>query len=178
MVVLICPSCGASMEVADDRQFAFCQYCGTKIANIRNTVETDHSTEVANLLIRALEFEARNDKERALEYCTRILDMDPYNETARNLENRLMPANQDNNVTIYYQSDLNARYKLRVTRDGKNWIVVDPGDRSSFTLPVGTHRIMFSGLKSYTISVRVSKPGQKVSITYIEGRKKADIIVK
>lgn len=31
LIRLNCPSCGASLEVKEDREFIFCQYCGTKI---------------------------------------------------------------------------------------------------------------------------------------------------
>lgn len=31
MIVLKCPTCGANMEVEDNREFAFCSYCGTKV---------------------------------------------------------------------------------------------------------------------------------------------------
>ena len=31
LVQMKCPSCGANLEVEEDREFVFCQYCGTKI---------------------------------------------------------------------------------------------------------------------------------------------------
>ncbi len=31
LIQMKCPSCGASLEVGEDREFTFCQYCGTRI---------------------------------------------------------------------------------------------------------------------------------------------------
>ena len=33
LIVLKCPSCGANVDISDDREFCFCSYCGTKIMN-------------------------------------------------------------------------------------------------------------------------------------------------
>ncbi len=175
MIVLTCPNCGASMQIEENRQFAFCTYCGTKVANLRNTVEIDRGTEINNLLMRALEFEARGDYMRSLEYCNRVLDMDPQNQMARALENRLPGATPVNNVTIVYYSDLNDRFKLRISTDGRSWSVLDPNGRKSLSLPVGVHRIVFSGKKVYTQSVRVTDPRQQIVITYHAGKMKNDI---
>ena len=32
MISLTCPQCGANLEVASDREFLFCEFCGRKIA--------------------------------------------------------------------------------------------------------------------------------------------------
>jgi DNA-directed RNA polymerase subunit RPC12/RpoP len=31
LVEFVCPSCGANLSADDDREFTFCQFCGTKI---------------------------------------------------------------------------------------------------------------------------------------------------
>ena len=31
LITLKCPECGADLEIQDDREFIFCQYCGRKI---------------------------------------------------------------------------------------------------------------------------------------------------
>ena len=175
MVVLTCPNCGASMQIEENRQFAFCTYCGTKIANLKNTVEIDRGTDINNLLMRALEFEARGDYTRSLEYCNRVLDMDPQNQMARALENRLPNTAPAYNVTIVYRSDLDDRFKLRISTDGRSWTVLDPNGRTSLSLPVGVHRIVFSGKKLYTQTIKVTNPRQSIVITYHAGRMKNDI---
>ena len=177
MVVLTCPNCGASMEIEESRQFAFCQYCGTKIANLKNTVEVDRSGELKNLLLRAYEFEARGDYARAREYCDRILDMDPNHASARQLESRLPQAIPVNNVIVVYESALDSRFKLRISRDGKNWTVLDPNGQAGFNLPVGVHRILLSGKKNYIQSVKVTDPRQQIVITYKAGKFKNDIVL-
>ena len=177
MVVLTCPNCGASMQIEENRQFAFCQYCGTKIANLRNTVEVDRSGELNNLLLRAYEFEARGDYARAREYCDRILDLDPHHASARQLESRLPSLTPVNNVTVVYTSALDSRFKLRISLDGKNWTVLDPNAQVSFQLPVGVHRLLFSGKKNYIQNVKVTDPRQQIVITYKAGTIKNDILL-
>ena len=175
MIVLTCPNCGASMEIEDNRQFAFCTYCGTKIANLKNRVEVDRGTDINNLLIRAYEFEARGDYTRSLEYCNRVLDIDPQNQMARALESRLPGAVSVKNVTIVYQSELNERFKLRISTDGRNWSVLDPNGQISLSLPVGTHRIVLSGKKAYMQTIKVTDPRKQIVILYHAGKMKNDI---
>lgn len=35
---LNCPGCGANLEITTDKDFAFCQYCGTKLMITAETV--------------------------------------------------------------------------------------------------------------------------------------------
>lgn len=45
MTVLKCPSCNAEIQLDDEREFGFCQYCGTKI-QLNQTILHKHSGEV------------------------------------------------------------------------------------------------------------------------------------
>ena len=67
LTVLKCPSCGADVDISENRDFCFCSYCGTKIMNgerinvnvnyrgdpmVRNTTNnygsTNHTTHITN----------------------------------------------------------------------------------------------------------------------------------
>ncbi|MBQ1817564.1 MAG: hypothetical protein II124_02920 [Clostridia bacterium] len=179
LVVLICPNCGASMEIDQNRQFAFCSYCGTKVMNTNSRVEVDHSAEIENLLYRAREFMRQQDFPRAREYCSRILDLDPRNQDARIIE-RQIPAERVvyhpvyrapiNNIYIQYYSVLSRRHRLRISADMGDWTELRPGQAVEFHLPYGKHRIFFEGRKSYTREITVVDEYQPIRITYSEGK--------
>lgn len=175
MVILTCPNCSANMEIEEKRQFAFCQYCGTKIANIYNSVEINRSTEISNLLYRALEFEQKGDYKRAEEYCSRILDLDPMNESARALERRLPSAIPANNVLIVYQSFLKDKFKLRVTLDGRNWKELSNQGQLPLQLPIGKHRILFVGTKNYTYDIEIKDSNTMYTLIYTADRSRNTI---
>lgn len=175
MTILTCPNCTANLEIDESRQFAFCQYCGTKIANINNSVELNRSTEINNLILRALEFEQRFDYQRCAEYCARILDLDPYNTIARGIESRLPSFSTGPNVSIIYQSDLNDRFKLRVTLDGRKWHTLNAGETLCLELPEGKHKIVFSGTKTYTHNILIPDKKQRITLVYTAGKRKNTI---
>lgn len=166
MFVLTCPNCSANLEIDESREFAFCQYCGTKITNLRNSVEINRTTEIDNLVLRALEFEQKGDFQRCEDYCNRILDMDPHNVKAREIEMRMPSYSAGPNVSIVYRSVHDDRFKLRVTLNGRNWHTLSKDEMLKLELPVGKHRILFSGKKSYTYDVTINTKNQKVTIVY------------
>ena len=160
-----CPNCAATMEVQDDREFAFCSYCGTKIM-LNETMALDRKDEVTNLINRALEFEERRDYQKAREYCNRVLDIDSKNELARALERRLDMIAPLDNIVIKYVSSLDDKYKLRVTLNGYTWYTIDPNGQISMQLPIGPHNILFSGRKAYTRRISVVDTKKIITITY------------
>lgn len=166
MVVLMCPNCSASMEIDEQREFMFCQYCGTKVANLKNTVEVNRDKEVETLLRRALEFERSGDYKSALEYCTRILDIDFDNSDARELEKRANSLTGPN-VEVVYRSLIDPRYKLRISFDGRSWEVLESGKSFSIRLPEGTHMIVFSGVEKYTYNLTIRDAKRKHKLTYV-----------
>ena len=89
LVTMKCPSCAADLQIDDAREFMFCQYCGTKIANIAEKVEIsgsvtiDNSATIKNLLHRGYEFENANKFNEAIGYYNRILDIQYDNNDAR-----------------------------------------------------------------------------------------------
>ena len=166
MVVLRCPNCAANLDIDERRQFAFCQYCGTKIVNINNAVELNRTQEINNLVIRMMEFQQRGDFQKCAEYCSRILDLDPYNAQAREIEGRLLSFSGVSNVTIVYQSVHDNRFKLRVTLDGRKWDILSKDETLQMTLPAGKQRITFSGTKTYNYDVVVPDRPQRMTIVY------------
>lgn len=175
MVVLTCPNCGAALEIDEKREFAFCQYCGTKMANLKSDVEINRSTEINNLVIRALEFEQKGDFQRCSEYCTRILDLDPYNVKAREIEKRLPSYSAGPNVSILYRSVHDDRFKLRVTLDGRNWNTLSKNETLAMELPVGSYTILFSGKKTYTYKIKIADKTQKIMIVYTADKRRNTI---
>ena len=87
-IKLSCPNCGAAIELSEDREFGFCTYCGTKVLQDkvviehRGKVSVSGVADVQALLDRAILFLEDNQFDKALEYCERILDIDPRNANA------------------------------------------------------------------------------------------------
>lgn len=179
MIVLQCPRCGANLEVDENRDFAFCSYCGVKIINIQNRVVINGIPELRNLIIRAQEFAQKGDYARAQEYCTRILDLDPYNTAARAIEASLphaAPTIPETNVCLFYESELNAKYRLRYSLDCRNWSELGPGERVALKLPVGRNMIWFIGTKNYTFSIDITNAYQQRTVTYSAKRRGGNTI--
>ena len=171
MTTLTCPNCGAQLDIEEKRQFAFCQYCGTKVYNITNSVELNRSAEIYNLIARAREFELKGDYIRMEEYCSRILDIDSNNEDARAMERRIPSFSNSPNIEIIYTSNLDNKIKLRITTDGRNWQILSKGETVFLTLPSGKHRILFSGRKQLSYDVLINNPKERITLEYIvEGR--------
>ncbi|MCR5333268.1 MAG: hypothetical protein K6E11_04580 [Bacilli bacterium] len=162
-----CPNCGASMEIQDNRNFAFCSYCGTKII-VNEVVQINRENEINNLLNRAYEYELKHDYAKARDYCNKVLDIDSNNEFARALEKRLDSASPINNVIIKYNSLINEKFKLRITLDGITWHTIEPNGEISLCLPIGSHFILFAGRKkTYRKKIDVLDSKKTITITYI-----------
>jgi ribosomal protein L7/L12 len=85
-----CTQCGANIDIDSTRDAGICQYCGTAfitekaINHFNNTYNIQNATihvsgvDIENLLIRAVQFEKKNDREKALEYYNRVLDIDAF----------------------------------------------------------------------------------------------------
>lgn len=166
MNFLTCPNCGGQMEITEQRELAFCMYCGTKITNINNSIEINKTKEINNLIIRALEFEQKGNYKLAEDYCMRILDIEPSNKTARALEKRLPSYTPLPNIEITYNSKLSDIYKLRITLDGRKWNILSNGETLKLTLPVGKHKILFSGTKIYSYEINIENLDKQIKIIY------------
>ena len=84
LVALVCPQCGASLNLDDSFEFGFCQYCGTKIMlhdviEVRHsgTIKIDYSEQEKNYLELATNsFNAANIRE-AYTYYLKTLEVNP-----------------------------------------------------------------------------------------------------
>jgi len=81
LLKLNCPSCGGALELPDNLIVAHCIYCGGKVLLDQDSIvrETRDLQRYGELCRVALE--AKNHKE-AIEYCNRILEIDPRNVEA------------------------------------------------------------------------------------------------
>ncbi len=82
-VKMSCPSCGGSVEYSGDKEFFFCEYCGTKIIKDKQFVELSGAVSVSGiastdaLLERAFLFLEDGDYLSANDYLEKTLDVDP-----------------------------------------------------------------------------------------------------
>lgn len=86
IIALKCPNCNADIELDQDREFGFCNYCGTKIMiadavqKVSGTVNINRSSEINNILKRAKDYEERQMLDDAEKYYDRALDIDMDNQ--------------------------------------------------------------------------------------------------
>lgn len=100
-----CTECGGNININPNERLSICEYCGKPFVvqeaiqnfnttynittNISNEIKADvinvydSSSNAENLLVRARNFLDTIQFDRALEYCDRVLDIDPGNETAK-----------------------------------------------------------------------------------------------
>ena len=82
-VAVKCPSCGAEVNLDEDREFGFCTYCGTKI--VQEKIVVEHRGQVSvdgiatkeTVLDRADICLAHGEFAKAKEYYNKALDLDP-----------------------------------------------------------------------------------------------------
>jgi len=48
-IAVDCPSCGANLTFDDSREFAFCEYCGSKIVQDKKVIEVQGSIEIEGI---------------------------------------------------------------------------------------------------------------------------------
>ena len=85
LIPLTCPKCNAQLEVERRGDYAFCQFCGTKIYLEKpdvKKIKIDQTDTIENYLIRAERFMKEGNVDRALEYYDKVLDIDADNEEA------------------------------------------------------------------------------------------------
>lgn len=79
-----CPVCGADIQVDGERANCFCMYCGSQIQvqSAINSVSIDGVASANAILTRAFQFLQTSDFEKASEYFSRVLDLEPTNGSA------------------------------------------------------------------------------------------------
>ena len=135
-IALICPKCGASLELEDNREFGFCQYCGTRImieqqkitnnSTTNNTTNNTNSTTVIN------------------NYYGGPVNSQPTNAGPRSVE-----------VEISRGKCLNdSCYSFKIALDGKEVANLKRGKSQKIAMVEGVHNI------------EVSTPGVSGTITF------------
>ncbi len=85
MISLTCPNCSADLELPDDKDVAFCMYCGKKIligerVKVSGTVALDDRNSARrraeNFLALAEKYAREDDKEKYQHYLQRALEED------------------------------------------------------------------------------------------------------
>ena len=86
LVALKCPNCGGSLDLEDSREFAFCQFCGTKIMiqdeMKKQKVEIDDTKKISGWIDSAKLFLERGMPDECYRYASMATDADPCNALA------------------------------------------------------------------------------------------------
>lgn len=169
LIAMKCPCCNGELNVDGDREFCFCQYCGTKIMiddeikKAKGMALTSRTLEVDNLLKRAKRFESMGNEEQALEYYDKVLDVDADNEEAIASIERIRTTVTDINLFIKYERTTRWTPKVHLYVDGEYVGEMSRGDVKGFVCPVGSHTIR---LMMDEIDI---KAGYYVPDKYVEG---------
>lgn len=75
LVAAKCPSCGAGIQVPNNKDFAFCTFCGSNVkvresVIMKSDVDTDNLVALGNVELQA------KDYNEAMDYFTRVLEVD------------------------------------------------------------------------------------------------------
>lgn len=70
IIQLKCPQCGAVLNVDRNREFFFCQYCGTKLMNIKEEKTVNINQNVHHSGTVFYQRDTRNDPNLYIEYST------------------------------------------------------------------------------------------------------------
>ncbi len=90
LVKMTCPQCGANLEVDSSKETFFCEFCGTKIANVAEKidvnvsgkVEIDETGKLGNFAYMVENAVKAGNYQEAYNYCLRILETNPRHLTA------------------------------------------------------------------------------------------------
>lgn len=106
---MTCPQCGATLEMDNTKEYMFCQFCGTKIANIAEKidlnvsgkVEIDESGKIGNFIYVVDNALRAGNYTEAYNYCLRILETNPM-YLAANLFKGLSAVMMSNSVNMRF----------------------------------------------------------------------------
>jgi ribosomal protein S27AE len=76
-----CPSCGANIQVPDDRDRANCMYCGSSIS-VKEAIAAAGLPNSADILKVAMDFIDSGNSQEANQQITRVLEYEPDNPVA------------------------------------------------------------------------------------------------
>lgn len=148
-IPLVCPMCGANIELDGNREYGFCQYCGTKIVHdhqdihISGSVNIDRSRENESLLMRAKTLMARAGRKRHgffMKRCSKRMD---NNVEAGNALRAIESVIIEPNLTIRDTKKTAYTY-INVKIDNTYKAKIATGSSKSFVLPCGNHTVTIS----------------------------------
>ena len=148
-IPLVCPMCGANVELDGNREYGFCQYCGTKIVHdhqdihISGSVNIDRSREIESLLMRAKTLLSQGREEEACRLYERILEIDAYNDEAGRALRAIESVITEPNLFIK-DTKPSACVYIKVIIDNNSKTKFAAGTGRSFTLPCGNHTVTIS----------------------------------
>lgn len=178
-IALKCPNCNADIELDQDREFGFCNYCGTKIMiadavqKVSGTVNINRSSEINNILKRAKDYEERQMLDDAEKYYDRALDIDMDNQEAQEGLERVKTTILEPNVIIE-RPELEGSYaeQIVVSEDGEEVCRLGLGERSFIECPVGRHvfdiRTRNEAIKA-RITIKDRRDSVKISLWFQRG---------
>lgn len=115
-----CPSCGGDLSLDDEREFGFCQYCGTKVMlhetiNVvhSGTVQLDTSGKVKNRMKLARNAYEDGKYQEAYEHYTNVLEDEP--EQCEALTRRGICAAYMTRISNINCNELTRGYKEAIT---------------------------------------------------------------
>lgn len=179
IIALKCPNCNADIELDQDREFGFCNYCGTKIMiadavqKVSGTVNINRSSEINNILKRAKDYEERQMLDDAEKYYDRALDIDMDNQEAQEGLERVKTTILEPNVIIE-RPELEGSYaeQIVVSEDGEEVCRLGLGERSFIECPVGRHvfdiRTRNEAIKA-RITIKDRRDSVKISLWFQRG---------
>lgn len=179
IIALKCPNCNADIELDQDREFGFCNYCGTKIMiadavqKVSGTVNINRSSEINNILKRAKDYEERQMLDDAEKYYDRALDIDMDNQEAQEGLERVKTTILEPNVIIE-RPELEGSYaeQIVVSEDGEEVCRLGLGERSFIECPVGRHvfdiRTRNEAIKA-RITIKDRRDSAKISLWFQRG---------
>lgn len=179
VVALKCPNCNADIELDQDREFGFCNYCGTKIMiadavqKVSGTVNINRSSEISNILKRAKDYEERQMLDEAEKYYDRALDIDMDNQEAQEGLERVKTTILEPNVIIERpEQEGSYAEQIVVSEDGEGVCRLGLGERSLIECPVGRHvfdiRTRNEAIKARVI-IKDRRDNAKISLWYQRG---------
>ena len=85
---MVCPSCGAKLNVEETRDVFFCEYCGARVERekqryeLSGKVTIDGTASEESLLKRAFLFIESGEFDKGSDYINKVLDINPENGKA------------------------------------------------------------------------------------------------
>lgn len=159
-----CPNCGGFLAVDNANDAAICQFCGTPFIvenavqnynitvkgdiNLDNaTVKVEGAPNISSLLLRASSFIKEKDYSMALEYYNKVLDLDPYNRSARaGISNLTIPKKE--NLLVKVERVLVGGFgRVSIIVDGDEIGLVPYGRTFYCKIALGWHTIEFTKTK-------------------------------